>query len=308
MGIFHRIKQFELKKAATSENIAEMKELQNRGAKIKSIQYTSPSGEKMHFSTIEELQDQVESDNGNMLDLDSIGDDPGMLGTVYDNDKSRNTDRCPNCGYQFDTPPSRGKKCPKCGEKFLVRHDTQLFNSELLRPEDAYASDCFDRMFFQGVTVDYARKIISIRTKKWHTPVAPRDLIWDIARFFPNTLKDDPIRMLETSEYLYYQLAIYEDACGRDPTSLLKSSVSANIAACKLHKVMEGSNDDYLYVCCNCCCNICNSRNGKKIRIKDAQEKMPIPFRDCQNKFSPKSKYHFCKARYIWYNSDYLNS
>ena len=106
--------------------------------------------------------------------------------------------------------------------------------------------------------------------------------------------------MIKAVERLEHLVAIYENDCGRDPRSLLESSIENNIAYCKLMITLNNPGQDYLYVSSNSCCEVCRSRYGKKIKIKDAEEKMPIPFKDCQNKLHPKDKYNFCLAKYTW--------
>ena len=232
-------------------------------------------------------------DNNNVkddeLDFDSIEDRPREIATVYADYKNRNTKSCPHCGHIFDEPPTRGRKCPECGNQFYVRSNNRLFASDLLKPQDAIAADCFSHMLNMpdfDITVDFARNILESRRKSFPVEPASRDVIWDIMRRFPDTLSNDPLRMVKAVERLEHLVAIYENDCGRDPRSLLESSVENNIAYCKLMIMLNNPGQDYLY--------------GKKIKIKDAEEKMPIPFKDCQNKLHPKDKYNFCLAKYTW--------
>lgn len=237
------------------------------------------------------------------LNFDSIEDRPREIATVYGDYKNRNTKSCPHCGHIFDEPPTRGKKCPECGNQFYVRSNNRLFASDLLKPQDAVAADCFSHMLNMpdfNITVDFARNILESRRKSFPVEPASRDVIWDIMRRFPDTLSNDPLRMIKAVERLEHLVAIYENDCGRDPRSLLESSVENNIAYCKLMIMLNNPEQDYLYVSSNSCCEICRSRYGKKIKIKDAEEKMPVPFKDCQNKLHPKDKYNFCLAKYTW--------
>lgn len=232
------------------------------------------------------------------LDFDSIEDSPREIATVYGDYKNRNTNTCPHCGHIFDEPPTRGRKCPECGNQFYVRSNNRLFASDLLNPQDVAAADCFSQMYNFGVTIDFAKKIFEDRLKSFGIDPAPRDIIWDIMRKFPDTLSREPLKMAEMASMMNKLVAGYEDDCGRDPRSLLKTSIENNIAYCQIMLAQNEVDQDYLYVSSYCCCDTCRSRHGKKVKIKDAKEKMPIPFKDCQNKRHPKDKYSFCIANY----------
>lgn len=234
------------------------------------------------------------------LDLSTIKDEPEAPTTVYGDHTNRNTNSCPYCGYIFDEPPTRGKKCPECSKQFYVRLGNRLFASDLLTAEQMTASDCFRDMSNFGVNVEYVIKLKDSLTKKWGKEPSLRDLIWSIANNFPMTLTSKPLKLIDTAADLSFQLARYEDACGRDPKPALKAYIEQNIEQCKLRLITEKSESDYIYVMSAYCCDACKTRHGKKIRIKDAKEKMPIPFSDCQNKMSPKSKYNFCRSYYVW--------
>lgn len=291
-----------VKNNASEENIDTLKKMSKlEGISIDNIRYTSSTGEKMTFSSPEELESYLNKDDRH--DLSLIEDGTKELTTVYGDYQNRNTNACPHCGHIFDEPPTRGRKCPECGNQFYVRSNNRLFASDLLKPQDAIAADCFSHMLNMpdfDITVDFARNILESRRKSFPVEPASRDVIWDIMRRFPDTLSNDPLRMVKAVERLEHLVAIYENDCGRDPRSLLESSVENNIAYCKLMIMLNNPGQDYLYVSSNSCCEICRSRYGKKIKIKDAEEKMPIPFKDCQNKLHPKDKYNFCLAKYTW--------
>lgn len=289
------------KAKATEENIRSMLELEKkRGVKFSNIKYTAPTGEERVFDSIQDLHNYI--NKSDELDFDSIKDKPEEPKTVYGDSKKRNTKQCPHCGYVFGEPPTRGKKCPKCGKSFYVRVGNRLFASDLLSPEQTTASDCFRDMMNFGVTVEYASKLRASLIKKWRKEPSLRDLMWGIARNFPETLLRDPLKLVDTATYLYFQIARYEEACGRDPRNALEAYIQQNISQCKAHMKAQGIDSEYIYVMSDYCCDVCRQRHGKRVKIKDAEEKMPIPFKDCQNKLTPKSKYTFCHSYYIWFD------
>ena len=99
------------------------------------------------------------------LDFDSIEDSPREIATVYGDYKNRNTNTCPHCGHIFDEPPTRGRKCPECGNQFYVRSNNRLFASDLLKPQDAIAADCFSHMLDMpdfDITVEFARNMVNL--------------------------------------------------------------------------------------------------------------------------------------------------
>ena len=295
------IEKYAVKHSATPENMAKLKQLaQTNGVSVGDIKYITPSGEVIMFDTPEELENYL--NKSDELDLDSIKDKPEQPSTVYGNSKKRNTKKCPHCDYVFDTPPIRGKKCPKCGNQFYVRAGNRLFASDLLSFEQMTASDCFRDMTNSGVNVEYAKKLKDHLVKKWGKEPSLSDLMWSIARNFPETFLLDPLKLVDTAADLYFQLARYEDACGRNPRQALEAYIRQNIAQCEAHMKAEKINSDYLYVMSEYCCDACKTRHGKKVKIDDALKKMPIPFKDCQNKLDPKSKYHFCRSYYIWFD------
>lgn len=289
-----------IKHDATQENIDMLKKMSKiDSVSVEDIQYITPTDEKIAFNTPEELETYLNKKDE--LDLDSIGDKPKELTTVYGDCKKRNTKSCPHCGYVFDKPPTRGKKCPSCGNQFYVRVGNRLFASDLLNPQDAAAADCFKHMHNFGVSIEFAKYILNKRTKTFKFESSSRDVIWSIMRAFPNTLTNDPLKMVEVTAHMNHLVAMYENNCGRDPRSLLETKIENNITYCKLMIILNNPGQDYLYVSSNSCCEVCRSRYGKKIKIKDAEEKMPIPFKDCQNKLHPKDKHNFCMADYLWY-------
>lgn len=281
------------------------------GISVENIKYTAPNGKVMYFETPEKLEAYLnreherkkEKEDEDELDLNSIGDKPKDLTTVYGDCRKRNTKQCPHCGYVFDEPPTRGKKCPKCGNQFYVRVGNRLFASDLLKPQDAIAADCFSNMLNMpdfNITVEFAKKILESRRRSYPVEPASRDVIWDIMRKFPDTLSSNPLEMIKATERLNHLVAMYENDCGRDPRSLLETKIENNITYCEVVIMQNNLDQDYLYVSSNCCCDVCRSRHGKKVKIKDAKEKMPIPFKDCQNKLHPKDKHNFCMAEYTW--------
>lgn len=290
----------EARAPATSDEIAALRKIQNAGGKVEDIQYIAPDGKVKKFKTVDELDNYIASLDA--LDLDSIGDENTKLDTVYDDGKPRNKDKCPNCGHKFDEVPGRGRKCPKCGVPFLVRKGNRLFNSDLLNPNDAAAADCFNNFMFSGVTVSWAHENMKKLEQKWHQRVSSEDLMHSIATGYPLQLKDDPAKLLDTSYILYYQYAMFQDTMGKDPRPWLEASTRSNIEYCKYMLAQEGSGQDYLYVSSNSCCEVCRERDGKRVKISVAEEKMPLPFKDCQNRLTSKSKHSFCRANYTWFN------
>lgn len=112
--------------------------------------------------------------------LSSIEDRTKELTTVYGDYKNRNTNTCPHCGHVFEEPPTRGKKCPECGNQFYVRSNNRLFASDLLKPQDAVAADCFSHMLNMpdfNITVDFVRNILESRRKSFPVEPASRDVI-----------------------------------------------------------------------------------------------------------------------------------
>lgn len=292
---------FSEKTEATEENIRSMMELEKkRGVKISNIKYTAPTGEELVFDSAQDLYNYI--NKSDELDFGSIKDKPEQPTTVYGNSKKRNTKQCPHCDHVFDEPPTRGRKCPKCGNSFYVRVGNRLFASDLLSFEQTTASDCFRDMSNFGVNVEYAAKLRVSLTKKWGKEPSLDDLIWGIAKNFPITLKANPMKTIDAAADLYFQLARYEDARGRDPRKALEAHIRQNISQCECHMRAEKMSSDYLYIMSKYCCEACRERNGKKVKIADAKTKMPIPFKDCQNKTTPKSKYSFCRSYYTWFD------
>ena len=282
---------------ATADQIKRMKELKNtRGVSMSKIKYTAPNGEVMYFDTPEQLEEYLGKDDE--LDIDSIADEPSPVATVYGDGSKRNTDKCPYCGVKFDTPPTRGKKCPKCSKTFYVRVGNRLFASDLLKDDEVWASDCFRNMTNSGVDVEYAVGLKNELKRKWKKEPSPRDMVWNICRFFPSPKRHNALEMVDVAADLCYQLARYELACGRDPKQTLEWYINQNIQQCKAHMIAEKIDSEYIYVFSDYCCDVCRARHGKKIKIDDALNKMPIPFKDCQYKERPTDKYHFCRSYY----------
>lgn len=294
-------KTFTMGGKADAEHIKDMKELRNTpGVSMSEIKYTAPDGEVMYFDTPEELEKYLNREDE--LDIDSIADKPSPITTVYGDGAKRNIDKCPYCGEKFDTPPTRGKKCPKCGKTFYVRVGNRLFASDLLKSDEVWASDCFRNMMNSGVDVAYATELKNELKKKWKKEPSPQDIVWNICRFFPSPKRHSNLEMVDVAADLCYQLARYELSCGRDPKHVLEWYIRQNIQQCKAHMIAEKIDSEYIYVFSEYCCDVCKSRHGKKVRIEDALKKMPIPFKDCQNKVNPKDKYQFCASYYTWFD------
>ena len=153
-----------------------------------------------------------------------------------------------------------------------------------------------------GVDVAYATELKNELKKKWKKEPSPQDIVWNICRFFPSPKRHSNLEMVDVAADLCYQLARYELSCGRDPKHVLEWYIRQNIQQCKAHMIAEKIDSEYIYVISEYCCDVCKSRHGKKVKIEDALKKMPIPFKDCQNKVNPKDKYQFCASYYTWFD------
>jgi hypothetical protein len=285
--------------------IREMRALEAAGGKVKSVQLSLSDGTTKILNSADEAEEFFKSIKGaEDLNLDSIGDrpDPKLAAeTVYDNGGVRNHSSCPHCGFAFDSSPRRGRKCPKCGRPFYVRPSGRLFNSDLLTPEQTYATDCFGEMMaVYDLKVIDGRKVKDALAQKWGKEPAPRDVLWALANALPQKFANDPDKLMETAKDRFYTFARYENARGDDPYSTLQKYAEASLEESRYFLKKHHIDQDFVYVCAWNCCDVCRSRHGKRVKIADAKAKRPIPFRDCQHRLKPADKYSFCMCYYSW--------
>lgn len=160
-----------------------------------------------YFHKLESLQDDEESIS-----------EPDDEGPLFGNDKPRNVDHCPYCGFIFPKVPKRGRACEKCGQKFVVRSNCVLYNSIFLTLEESAANDCFPCVSHINTPIKFAKQALLENPN-----FSPRELFIKMVESYS---ADTPKNWLKdcgsTDSSMYQAIARYEEQCGRDGSAFHK--------------------------------------------------------------------------------------
>ena len=122
--------------------------------------------------------------------------------------------KCPNCGFELKSKPTRKQNCPHCGKLILVR------NAGLYTEEEASIVDGLLRLEQFGVSrkdFDKHRKQLS---QQFGELASVKDTIWQILNHLIEVNHGD----FGTQEQIYREMAALVSSEGKDPTEYLISA------------------------------------------------------------------------------------
>lgn len=217
---------------------------------------------------------------------------------------------CPYCNKELPFVPKAARKCPFCSQKFYVRRTVQSPQREIMTEQRAKEIEAEwekhnNQQTFDDLSSTYSEYITKTDIENIHNQLSQKfgkkpllnDLKWAIYNYLLQKMmsKND----LQSLSHIYFDMAWQ---CFNEDKSffhLLQES--------KKMQLMYWKNDPYntvkkVEISATSACPNCQNINGKIFTIKEALEKMPIPYNNCANRdeeSAEKNEPGFCRCTYL---------
>ena len=179
--------------------------------------------------------------------------------------------RCPYCGFEFDPPPARQRKCPSCGETVYVR----------TRPADR------QRVLATAEQVEAMKKEREAERRK------KSDVAWaDLNKKLHEAMgRSDWHEM----NMLYFQQALQLFEEGR---AHLRIAQESRKAALRRYQA-DGMNSVEILTAGDESCPSCQALQGKRLTVEEALAEMPIPNPTCTMWKDEGQEAGWCRCLYV---------
>lgn len=205
---------------------------------------------------------------------------------------NRNTNACPYCGTIIEPAPKRKKKCEACGRDIYIRTTQPIFNSDLLRDDQAKASDFYKDLMNYGATVEDYEATKKTLSNKWGFEAQPYDVVWSVSNNMIargpdlNGVYDKKNELLQYAKMITFSQALYQYGRDKDPSSYLSTVSNYDIEMHSDYEEME--------LLCNGCCDTCAKMNGKRFKTDELRKNPVLPIKGCTHKMDGHTKYAWC--------------
>ena len=184
---------------------------------------------------------------------------------------------CPHCNALLDPALQRKKKCASCGKDIYVRTDPFKRVKILVSHDDALSIDVISTLGFTEKEYRAVAKELS-HDFKTATPFI-RDVVSSIIG--KRQLDSFKRKDWQQAKMLYWEQARLLHQLGKDFFGVLQES-----AKCELyHYQAMGIDKAEILTAGETSCSKCQSLNGEILNVTEALEAMPIPVKDCENRF-----------------------
>jgi len=210
--------------------------------------------------------------------------------TVSSTRSPKREQHCPYCGQRLKAIPLKKSKCGECGKFIYVRTKQDIFPSNSLREDEAFAVDWLKKISYLGITTNDFLEQQRVLTKRFNLKARGTDVIWGLLNQQISIKRD-----MSSRKIIYFEMArfIYEE--GKNPYELLKEA-----SKCELLKYKESGVVSKVKInsCGDLSCKECQKLNGKTYLVEKALEEMPVPCKDCDNDKN-KNGFPWCRCRWV---------
>ncbi len=196
---------------------------------------------------------------------------------------------CPYCGVLIEKVPTRKSKCLDCGRDIFIRSSQNLFPTTLLTEADSKAVALFRPLKDFGVSESDFQKKRDELSKHFGSKASGRDVIWGL---YNNEITKS-IGDLHRQQMLYYQMALFLNEEGRNPSQLIEQSNQVYLQSYKLSGIVKKVG----IIAGEKSCPECQENAKKIYSLEDAIKNNPIPCQKCTHVMEP-GKYSFCRCCY----------
>lgn len=195
---------------------------------------------------------------------------------------------CPYCKAPLREMPKKKKKCPACGNYIYVRTKQKLFLSTLLREEDAFAADEFEKLKAHGITKkDFINEKSKLSRGK-DTEVSSIDVCLGLYNKLLQTAD------LDLAKFLYFEMALFLYNMHRDFFEHLQMSAKTELMVYK----QQGIEKVFISTCGDASCPECQKLSGRVYTIDEALREKPIPCKACSHQLH-EGKAGWCRCHYM---------
>ncbi len=239
------------------------------------------------------LGDQVKQIN-NMLILDKLskGEEIANFKKYLKDFKDNHTEpgiSCPYCLGNISRMPKQDFKCPYCSKVIYFRPDQKIFDTALLKKEDAIIADYLQEFTKFGMNEpDFIARREEL-LQKYGVEINALDIFWSLYKELLDTTTD-----IRTLKKLRKNLDLLLNEVGKDSFYILQRVAKMQLLEIKKDgytkqvRIKNYGEDT---------CETCRELSGKVFPIDHALKKLPVPCRECSYQFS-KGITGFCRCSY----------
>lgn len=194
---------------------------------------------------------------------------------------------CPHCGYNFEVMPARRGKCPQCNKDVILRSRNKiksLMTTEEARQIDAAKKESARKRKLAGYldvanlefkSLDDIKKRLEKKTgSKWRYD----DLVWKVLN--EAVAGGLAAKNYEGMRHVYFAMSHFLRDEGKDFFDTLQE-----MHRMQLMEYLQENANYSVRVYTSCKCPQCGKVKGKVFKVRDALRKMPLPVKNCTNRF-----------------------